>query len=380
MRSAKPSASCGSAIRRSSWAASVSASRGSNSRPELAVAQRLLVLRQARDDRHRAAGEGAQHQLRRGRCARGGRDRDPRSREVLGLRAVRRPGERDAVAQPARQRHRRGAGRVAQPDRRVPVEVGRQPPQRAQEQPQRAALLFGREHDLRRLTRLRRRARDEIGAGLDDAVVAGEVALDEVARGAEAGRAAVEAPEQQRDDPARDLRREEALGGRVEAADVQRARVAQRGRGGARRERLVHVHEVELGVLEQILERARDVERQRHRAAAAERQALADGQHRGAAGGIEERVGVAGQRLDARAALADQLARLGGGDHHHAVPAGAELVREPLDVAVDLVVLLPRPRRDLGDRVALAWHAGEDTSGPASLPAPNANGRPEGRP
>ena len=61
----------------------------------------------------------------------------------------------------------------------------------------------------------------------------------------------VEAAEEQLDEPARDLRREHALGGRVEAADVQRARVPQRRGRCARRERLVHVHDVERRAIEQ---------------------------------------------------------------------------------------------------------------------------------
>ena len=43
------------------------------------------------------------------------------------------------------------------------------------------------------------------------------------------------------------------------------------------------------GVLQQVLERARHVQRERHRAAAPERQRLADGQHLA----VEQRVGVA---------------------------------------------------------------------------------------
>ncbi len=59
-----------------------------------------------------------------------------------------------------------------------------------------------------------------------------------------------------------------ALGGGVKRADVERARVAQGGVGGAGRERLVHVHEVELDAAQQFLHRARHVDRQRRRAPA----------------------------------------------------------------------------------------------------------------
>ena len=82
------------------------------------------------------------------------------------------------------------------------------------------------------------------GAGAQDAVVGGEDPLHQVARGLERRRAGVEAAEEQLDEAARHLRREHALGGRVEGADVERARVAQRDRRGAGGERLVDVHEV----------------------------------------------------------------------------------------------------------------------------------------
>ena len=71
----------------------------------------------------------------------------------------------------------------------------------------------------------------------------------------------------------------------------------------------------------------------------------------------EDGVGVRAQRLDLGAPVADELARVGGRDHHDPVAAPAELVREPLDEAVDLVVLLPGIGRDLGDREPLARHA-----------------------
>ena len=243
-------------------------------RAELALAQQLLVLREPGDHGHRAAGHRAQHELRGGRRSGGGRHGDRRAGEVLRLGAVAGAGQGHALAHAARERRRRRGGRLAQPDRGAPVEVGREAPERAQEQPQGAALLLVREHDLGRTVGLRA-ARLEVRARADHGVVAGEVALDQVARGREARRAAVEAAEEELHHLARHLRRDEALGGRVEGADVQRARVPQGGRRGARRKRLVHVQEVELGPVEQILERARHVERHRHRAGAPERKRLA---------------------------------------------------------------------------------------------------------
>ena len=166
---------------------------------------------------------------------------------------------------------------------------------------------------------------------------------------AKLARAPVEAAEEELHHPARHLGGEEPLGGAVEAAHVERARVAERGGGGAGRERLVHVNEVELGVLQQVLERARHVERERHRAAAPEGQALPDGHERGAAGIGEQGVGVLLLGLHAGASLPHELPRVGGRHHHHLVPAPAQLVGELLHEAVDLVVLLPRIRGDLCD-------------------------------
>ena len=144
--------------------------------------------------------------------------------------------------------------------------------------------------------------------------------------------------------------------------DVERPRVAQRGRGRAGRERLVHVDEVELGAIEEVLERARHVERQRHRAAAPERQALPDRHERGAARLREHRVLVPALLLDPRAPVAHQLARVGGRHHHDAVAARAQLVGEPLHEAVDLVVQLPRIRGDLGDAQSVGGHGAQDTA------------------
>ena len=105
---------------------------------------------------------------------------------------------------------------------------------------------------------------DQVGPGADDAVATGEVALDQVARGGEARRAAVQAAEQQLHEWPRHLGGDESLGRRVEGAHVQRPRVAEGGGRSARRERLMDVHEVELGALEQLLDRSRDVERDGH--------------------------------------------------------------------------------------------------------------------
>ena len=99
------------------------------------------------------------------------------------------------------------------------------------------------------------------------AVLARERAGHQLRRGRQARGARVQAPEEALHEAARQQRREQPLGGRVERADVQRARVAQRRVGRARRERLVHVHEVQLDRAQQFLDRPRHVDRQGHRTA-----------------------------------------------------------------------------------------------------------------
>ena len=68
----------------------------------------------------------------------------------------------------------------------------------------------------------------------------------------------------------------------MEGADVERVAHAQRGAGGAGRERLVHVDEVEAVESEEIFERARDVDRHCRGAAELgrrERERCADAEH-----------------------------------------------------------------------------------------------------
>ena len=93
-------------------------------------------------------------------------------------------GEAHALAQPPgqlrRSRHRR---RIAHPHGGGPVQVGREPAQRAQEDPQRATLLLHGEQDLRRALGARAGGR-QVGAWADHPVGAGEEALHQVARGA----------------------------------------------------------------------------------------------------------------------------------------------------------------------------------------------------
>ena len=121
--------------------------------------------------------------------------------------------------------------------------------------------------------------------GCHDAVLGREVALHEVARGRVGGQPCVEAAEDPLGEAPGDLRGHHALERRVERADVERARVAQRRRRHVERERLVHVAEVQRGGREQLLERAGDVDRQRGRPARGPGRASPTASTRGASAG-----------------------------------------------------------------------------------------------
>ena len=90
-------------------------------------------------------------------------------------------------------------------------------------------LLVGDEGDASGPARASRRR--PAGAGRDDARSgAGKQRCMQLARGRLRRRAGVQAAEEALHEPARDLRGDEPLGGRVERADVERPRVAQRRR------------------------------------------------------------------------------------------------------------------------------------------------------
>jgi hypothetical protein len=226
--------------------------------------------------------------------------------------------------------------------------------QRTQEEPQRLPVLVVDEREPQRpcgaLLPRGRRARSRA----DDVVAGRERAFHQLARRGERRRPRVEAAEEALDEPPRHLRGDDALGRRVERPDVERAGVAQRQRGGARRERLVDVHEVERRPAQHVVERAPDVQRRGRRHAAPrrrERQQLADGEHAHAAAGVEELAGP-----DQPARLAHQLRGAGRRENDHPVPAPGQLGRQRAHERVDLVLVLPRMGRDLRDGEAVAHH------------------------
>ena len=150
-------------------------------------------------------------------------------------------------------------GRVGRPDGRLPVAGWVEAPDRAQEQPQRSPLLVEAEGDPR--SGLAARVASAPATRVDGLVVGARARPARSRR----GRSARSAARSSRELVVRASRRPRKIStsgratwvermrsvGLVEAADVERARVAQRGRGDAGRERVVDVDEVEVDPAEQ---------------------------------------------------------------------------------------------------------------------------------
>ena len=354
----------GRASRRSSWAASVSASRGSNSSPSSPSRSSSSYCGQPRRHRHRAAGHRAQDAA----AARAPRRprRPPRSSaraEVLRL-ASRRP----APANRTRSRRRRGSvggrrrGRVARA-RSSRARRGRAGSRRSARRNRRSAprSSSAENDDLGRSRPSPRAAAAEVGARVDHAVVAGEVALDQVARGGEARRAAVEPAEKQLDEAARDLGRENALGrssGRCRRSARASGAARPRTRSGANGS--CTCTKSSSARVEQLLDRARHVERQRHRPAAAGTGSdWPDREHRRAPGSSKSASGSDAAALDrsratrARARASPTARRRARGGR--AAQSSSESRSTKL---VDLVAVLPGIGGDLRDREAAPCRAG----------------------
>ena len=288
---------------------------------ELAVAQRLLVLRQARHHGHRAAGQRAQHELGRGRRARPRPPRRSGAREVLGLRPVAGPGER------TRSRRRRGSvtapaprpGRAARSSRASRGRVGSR--RSARRKSRSAPRSSSAEKTISGGPAVGRGRARRSAPGWITSVLAGEVALDQVA-----GRGKLAVRPSSRPNSSSTTRRatcvESSARWRVEAcrrsarasgaapptprwARTARARARSRARRGRAGPRACATRRAGAPP-------SRRAERQRSgRRPRATR----------SPGSGEERVGVSAQRLDGRPALADQLPRVRRRDHHHAVAA-----------------------------------------------------------
>ena len=215
-----------------------------------------------------------------------------------------------------------------------------------------------------------------VRARLERLVGAGEEALDQLRRGPAAHRAGVEAAEEDLDQRAGHLGREDALAGLVEAADVERGRVTQRRRSEAGDERVVDVNDVEI-----------DARRAAHRAPGWRRPADAPpgAADRGAsgsrcrapaggsgvaidpdpAGAVEQRRRSLGGGGDRPPRLAHSRPRVRGSGGDDAMPARRELGRDPGHELVDLVSRPPRMGAYVRDREPVAGrHPDQDRRAP----------------
>ncbi len=249
--------------------------------PALAVADQLAVDLEVRYHRH---GPGGERQAgRRGGDPHpaGGQAHDVGSGDEGRRLPVAGPHQGEPLAQPPahpRQRVRR----PVEPDDGLPVELARKAAEGPEEDPQRPPLLRRHVDDPQPARRRggQRRLRD-VGAGAQQLVGPAEEALQHLPCRVVARGAGVYAAEEHVHQAARELRGD-PLDGLVEAGDVERDRVSQRGRPGARREGLVDVDDVEGHRPEKLLERAAQVHRDRRRAPprpARQRDAPADREH-----------------------------------------------------------------------------------------------------
>ena len=223
------------ASRRSSWPASVIASPGWNSSPRSPSPMSSVIERDLRADRDGPGGErlrepGAARAAGRRRRRRG--CRRPRSAPRGWCRRRRRRARaRAAAGRPGRRRRPSDQTAASQSpagsSRRIARRNSRSAPRsssQAEGDPQRPLAVLGG---------LGRPPRLDVGVGarLDPLVGAGEEALDQLLGRRRARRPSVEPAEEDLDQRPGDLGRERALVRLVEGADVERARVAQRGRG-----------------------------------------------------------------------------------------------------------------------------------------------------
>ena len=262
---------------RSSWPASVSASRGSNRSPS-SPSRTASSYSGSRETTGTAPPASARSTIcGDGRAPAGGGHRHGRPRPGTGS-PTRPPGPTSVhpVAQPARQGERGRALGVAHPDA-WPASRGRRTARRSARRNSRSAprsswadsTMCGGPPSAGSGRRM------QLGPGRDHLVLAGEEARHRSRVTAKLAVRASRRPNSRSTSGRATWVDSSRSVAEWKLPDVQRAGVAQRRGGRARRERLVHVQEVELGAVEQVLERARDVQRQRHRPPAPEGQALA---------------------------------------------------------------------------------------------------------
>ena len=242
--------------------------------------------------------------------------------------------------------------RPIEPDHPFPVETVGQPPEGPEQQAQRAAFLLravGDSHPTSR--RWLDGGLGDVGAGPDQLVSTGEEALEQLPRCLVAGRARIDATEEDLDHKASDLRGEHPLHRLVEARHIERQRMTQCGRAGARGEGLVDVHHVERDTAEQPLQSSAHVDRQRGRAApgaARQRDALPDRDHPRVLATPDD-PGALLRLPEQPSALTNRLARIRRGDDQDSMSPLGQLRGGAGDELVDLVPLPPGMRSDLCD-------------------------------
>ena len=346
----RPARRSSSRISRSSCSASTSTSPTWKCSAEVAVAQHLLVDRHARGERDRAGAERPHEHAGRGHLAERGRDDDVGGRE----RGVLVVDDVHAVAQAGAQR-RDGAGlRV---DDRLPRQLLRQQPQRAQEEPQRAALLAVGERDPQR------RAVGLLAAARR--VTPGAQQLGRTP--GSSGSAAPPSPRSSRcarpcrpKNSSTNLRATWVLSTRSAGAWKEPTFSARLCRSatlpalgahgsctctkssGATDSTSSIVRAMSTGGAGLMPLRPRG------------EQQLADAEHAHAAVGVEQRLRLLPRGPDQLARLAHERGRPRRREQQHAVPARGQLPRDLGREGPDLVRILERMRRDLGDGEAVS--------------------------
>ena len=326
------SRSAGSAIRRAQVGGQRLRVAGLEHEPALALGQQLLVDRQPRGDRHDAGAERAH-------AASPASAGCPRRRAPATSAAGEQPAassspgvdERDALAQQPRSSVAGGAS--GRGDQTVACQARSGGSSRSARRKVRSAARSSRRRsctssDASVGSRGPRRAGGS-APGRDHPVVAGEVALQQVAGGAVAGGPGVEAANSSRDSGRVSwVERIRSVGAwklpTLSAREWRSATLEALGR-----ERLVHVDDVERQRGQRLLDRPRDVDRERaaRRRVGRERQHLADAEH--------ERLASPRARAAPRVARGSPggcrgpARRLRRGDDQDAVAAAARARRRP---------------------------------------------------
>jgi hypothetical protein len=170
----------------------------------------------------------------------------------------------------------------------VPGEILGKLLQRPDEGPKRRPLLGGDKHDLQRLLAPVSGVLDLSRSRRYHLIFAWEEPPHQLSRGLIAGDPGIEARKQESRQRAGELRREHTLRRGVKAAHIQGPGVAKGHAGGAGGKRLVDVDQIKLDGAQDLLDRARHIDRQRRGAAPRARKGehLTNAEHQGPVGSL----------------------------------------------------------------------------------------------